>query len=398
MSDARVAAVALALAWVVLSYVGNCGATTLAQATSNRAELDRFVHDVCDKQVVLLGEDANHGSGATLAVKVELVRQLVDKCGYNAVAFESGIYDFVGLERALADRTATASQLAGAIGALWSTTQEIQPLVSYLFAKASVGKLRIVGLDLQPGGVTYVYAQQRLPAQLAGYLAGERREECRTEIDRLTNWRYDDKDTVYDDATRARLHACLVEIEDNATRRPDDAAAAIDSVMARNVSRSLDVEGKTAFAVRDRAMYENLMWHRARLGKNVRVVVWCATIHALKGAPPSHADLSTLGSYIHASLGKSAAAIGFTALTGTYGRAGQAVQTLASAPSGSLEAHALQNSTSTLRYLDGAELAAFGVTPARPIDYGHYDSTNWGSLLDSLFVLRVEQPPHVVTR
>jgi erythromycin esterase-like protein len=53
--------------------------------------LDRVVRDVCDKEVVLLGEDATHGGGKTLEIKVELITRLIDRCDFSAVAFESQI-------------------------------------------------------------------------------------------------------------------------------------------------------------------------------------------------------------------------------------------------------------------------------------------------------------------
>src|SRR5215813_13052074 len=49
--------------------------------------LDRVVRDVCNKRVVLLGEDSHHSSGGTLAVKAVLVSRLIDECGFSAVVF-----------------------------------------------------------------------------------------------------------------------------------------------------------------------------------------------------------------------------------------------------------------------------------------------------------------------
>lgn len=81
-------------------------------------QLDRLVKDVCGKQVVLLGEDANHGAGRTLELKVELVERLIQECGFSGVFFESQVYDFVDLQRAIDSKNATPEQLADAIGGL----------------------------------------------------------------------------------------------------------------------------------------------------------------------------------------------------------------------------------------------------------------------------------------
>ena len=97
--------------------------------------------------MVLLGEDSSHGSGATLEAKVAIVERLIEECHFSAVFFESQAYDFLDLELALAARTATPEQLADAIGGLWSTTREIDPLVSFLY-QAAAWLARQAGTDL----------------------------------------------------------------------------------------------------------------------------------------------------------------------------------------------------------------------------------------------------------
>lgn len=70
------------------------------------SELDRLVADLCDKQVVMLGE-AEHGDGQTWEIKTELVRALTGSCGFDSLFIESGMYDFLALDRAHAAGTAT---------------------------------------------------------------------------------------------------------------------------------------------------------------------------------------------------------------------------------------------------------------------------------------------------
>ena len=62
----------------------------------------RVAAAVCSKRVVLLGELPEHGEARGFGVKARIVERLVARCGFRAVLFEAGSYDFFGLERAIA--------------------------------------------------------------------------------------------------------------------------------------------------------------------------------------------------------------------------------------------------------------------------------------------------------
>src|SRR5262249_1739432 len=74
-------------------YLGFCAIALFALASvsppckaTETTAIDEAVRDVCGKQVVLLGEDANHGSGATVTLKVALVeRQRGEPCEISAL-------------------------------------------------------------------------------------------------------------------------------------------------------------------------------------------------------------------------------------------------------------------------------------------------------------------------
>jgi erythromycin esterase-like protein len=365
-----------------------------AYAASATSALERAVRDVCDKEVVLLGEDGAHGSGQTLEIKVELITRLIDRCGFSAVAFESQIYDFLDLERSFATSSATPAQLADAIGGLWSTTREIEPLVSYLFERAARGQVRLVGLDPQVGGATQHYSQALLPRELSEYLESGRRQGCAEQLKRLTNYRYDAA-TPYDETARERLRACATEIQTRAEQQPDRNGAVFAARMAINLSRYLDMSSGDTSNVRDRAMFDNLMWHRSRFTAGVKTIVWCATVHATKQAPVD-SKLIPIGLYVHQVLGARAAAIGFSALTGSYGRRNQTPTILATAPPGALEARSLQDLTGDIAYIGAAELKKLGEVAARTVSYSQFITARWDQLLDGIIVLRQERPPEYV--
>lgn len=359
------------------------------------AEIDRLVRDVCRKEIVLLGEDASHGGGRTFEVKTEIVERLVSRCGFGAVLFESQFYDLLDVEHALADRTATPAQLAGAIGALWARAEESKPLFDFLYREAMAGRVRIAGIDPQVGGVMGEYSRRRLGGALAGPLAGARRGVCRGEIDMHNGWRYDDAHP-FDDAAQQRLRACIDEIRATLAARDTGVAsndASETAAMAAAYSRYLDMAMNGDGNRRDLGMYENIQWHRGRWPKGTKLIVWCATVHAAKALDGLATDMTPMGHHLHAAYGKRAAVIGFTALSGRFGNpgAGGEPNPLQAADAGALENVVLAGSDAGLRYVDQKRLRRLGTIVSRPINYRKQHAAPWADVVDGMVVLREER-------
>lgn len=371
-------------------------AAELGAKPAPNPELERLVDDVCRKPVVVLGEDSGHGAGNSIATKVSLVERLIDRCGFSAVLFESPIYDFVDLERQYAAGTAESLQLADAVGAIWSATREFDPLVDYLHRKASTGKVRLGGIDFQPTSATSAYQHRRLAADLTRQLPAPDRGRCESEIDRHTNWRYSDQ-SLYDNAALERLRACANSIESSLNSASRSEMTQRDALMAANLSKYFqfqNLSGTPDASLRDLAMYENVVWYRAHLPSNAKIIIWCATIH---GAKQSRfpAGKKNMGLRLHELLGDRLAVIGFSALSGNYGR--QKPQALAPASPDSLEARAFADSRDRdVRYLDAKELRRFGKVSARAISYGASEKADWSELVDGLIVLGQERPVEII--
>jgi erythromycin esterase-like protein len=348
------------------------------------AGIDRLVGDVCDRQVVMLGEDSGHGAGATIEAKATVVRKLVERCGFSAVFFESQVYDFIDLQQRLDRKVATRGDVADAIGGLWSTTAEMQPLIDFLYRRAANGEVRLLGMDPQLGGATQRYSMRSLASDLASPLPGARKTECEAAIHRLANWEYDDAH-AYDDRERERLRACVGDIAGAAGGEDRNAG-----FMAHSLGAFLDMADGGA-AVRDHAMHENFAWQLSRLPEGSKVIVWCATVHALK--IPFQGGYEPLGAYVHRAFGAAAASIGFTALAGGEGRQGRQAEALAPAPQGSLEARIAARGGDAPYYAGTGELKGLGNVRARVLAHGRFDEADWATLLDGIVVLPVEHPP-----
>ena len=355
------------------------------------AEIDRLVRDVCRKQIVLLGEDAGHGGGRTFEVKTEIVKRLVSRCGFDAVLFESQFYDMLDVEHAVAEKTATPVQLAGAIGALWARAEESKPLIDFLYRETMAGRVRIAGIDPQVGGVMGEYSKHRLGAALTGPLADDRRDACRREIDTHNAWRYDDTHP-FDDAAQQRLRGCIDDVRAALIAQgvdPISETAAMAAAYSRYLDMALGGDGNR----RDLGMYENLQWHRGRWPTGTKLIVWCATVHAAKALDGLATDMTPMGRHVHAAYGKRAAAIGFTALAGRFGNPGAAGEpnVLQPADATALENLVLARSDAGLRYVDAKRLKRLGTIVSRPINYRKQHAAPWAEVLDGMIVLREER-------
>ncbi|HEY2345235.1 MAG TPA: erythromycin esterase family protein [Xanthomonadaceae bacterium] len=379
----------LACALSMPAWAGPSPATGFTGPAS--AEIDRAVRSVCSKDVVFLGEDDNHGGATTLALKSLLVERLVRQCGFRGVVFESQFYDFLDFDRAAADGSATRDQLNGSIGALWTRFAEFAPLVDWLYAEARAGRLRLAGMDPQAAGIGAHYSLERLPGELASVLAADRRTACEAAIHRHDNWEYDDSHS-FDAAALSNLRGCLHDIRGALDAQGGKAPADLRA-MADSYASYLEFADEDGRGLREKAMYANLMWIRARWPKDTRIVVWCATVHAAKSIEGARPGIRSLGSYVHEALGARAAVIGISALAGSHGNAGGhgKPHALAAAAPGSLEARAFAgHDADSLRFRDGAQLKAMGKVPARALDYDTFNELDWSQLLDGVFVLREE--------
>ena len=352
------------------------------------AELDRLVRDMCRKDIVLLGEDANHGGGRTLEVKVELVKRLVERCGFGGIVFESSMYASLELERRLVQGIATEADVVDATGQLWFRAREAQPLPPFLLQAARDGRLRIGGMDIQPVALPGRYTGSRLASELAAVLDASHRAACDAEIQRHNRYAYDDAHP-FDDAAQARLRACIDAIRSAAQAIDGDVVIAR---MADAYGRYLDMAMNGDGDVRERAMFDLLMWHRDRWPAGTKIVVWCATVHgarALHGVAPS---MRPMGADVQARFGKRAAVIGFTALAGAFGHGGANPSLrLRDLPPEALEPRMLEAGVD-LRYLDAKRLAKLGIIAARPINYRSIHAADWSKILNGLVVLREERP------
>ncbi|MCW3846840.1 erythromycin esterase family protein [Sphingomonas sp. LB-2] len=364
--------------------------TLAAAAPADQPALSAAVADLCPRGVAMLGEGANHGDGRADAFRVALVRRLVDECGYGAILFEAGYYDFYGFSREFGRGNADPKLLGSAIGGLWNRSGDFQPLIPFLLDRMQAGRLTYIsGIDDNLGSAGAFYSLDAMPKELAAYLPVGRRAECEMRMRRRIRWEYP-ASQPYDRAERLRVTRCLVEIRH---RLPSDEIAVRHLVdnFRRFAARDF-LDDAAAGGARDATMYWNFRWIARRLPKGTKVIVWAATVHLAKDAraDPAFPEGGNFGSLLHRDYGERAFVLGFSALTGSV-RQGRREIAVPPAPPGSIETLAL-NGPGEAAYMGPRALAAIGPVPGAIFRH-HYVTARWADAVDGLVVFREERPP-----
>ncbi len=382
------------------------------QSASPAAEIkdtEPVVHALCGKSVALLGESPVHGFGKTLEFKVELVRRLIDECHYNAFFIESGIYDFLNIQKRLnSSLEVTEPMISAAIGGLWAT-HEVQPLIPFLLDRAKADRVILGGLDdqLQRGS----YAQREMASDLVEYLQGDEKARCLAILQRHALWQYTD-DSPYGPKDKALILGCLDSIETGLTKAPSSAAPFREyyTEMVESLKRLLawdfrqDVPKGVDESIlnrndRDHWMYMNFQWLLSRLPAHSKVIVWAANVHVAKDLTgvPGEEGLVPFGFYVRREFKSRAFALGFSAFSGSYAFVGQPVRQLSAAPDTSLEWRSFANRDSDTVYISLKQLRKFGSVGARPLGTD-FKTARWDDALDGLVVFREERAPQYLHR
>ena len=373
-----------------LAALALIAAPTTATAQPRDPAMDAAVHDLCRRQIVMLGE-ASHGDGATFAFKAALIRRLVDECGFSAVLFESSHYDFVELMRRLRERqAATPAMLSSAIGGIWNRYAELTPLIQFLFARAQAGRLTLGGLDDQIGSAGAFFSLDEMPIRLTALLPAASRDRCRALIHRRI---YSGQPTA--PPARAEMHAGLLSCS---AQMMVAAANRDDAHLVQNMAQAFDrdlVSEEVRNRRRDESMYRNLRWYAARLGPRAKFIIWAQNAHVAYDAGTSAAFPAggSLGAHVHRDYGRRAFALGFSAYGGAWRSVfSRADEPITPAPRGTLEALAMAGTGQDIVYRNSAWLTRIGRVPGRPFFY-HEAPAAWARVFDGLVVFRAERAP-----
>lgn len=376
----------LACVIAAASLIGCASTAQPHNPKPNATGVAAAINDLCDAQVVFLGEEGHHGGGQSIATKADLIAGLIRQCGFTHVALEAQIYDVLDLEKRYAAGTATPEALYDALGSLGFMAAQANPLLALLHEKASAGQVRLSGFDPNIGNITAYYAQNQLAQDLSRDLPAKRRDFCTNTIETLTQWKFDDAHPN-DEAFTKAIHDCAIEIEALALQQA--AQDPLQYRIAHNFRSQLEQSEGDGANWRDRAMYENLQWALDRQPAGTRTVVWTASVHALKQPLGKR---KSMASYFKADSGIKMKSVAIVGAAGEYGFNNR-VTSFLPADADSLEGSALASGGMPPVYLDAAALRKLGSRKSRMLSYDKYSEQDWSQWVDAVLVLSAEVAP-----
>jgi len=326
------------LIYLIFSFL--CGRLTFAQEKrdtiySSKVDLafiSAIANDVKDKRIVMLGEPT-HEEGNILAIKVELIKYLVEENDFSVIAFESGIYDLWKANKNIRGGFGYTQSLKEGIFSVWSCSREVESL--FMLLEEWKDKVTVIGFD----------------SQFSGEYASESILEDLTEIINIHKIRYDtsnlefwasictemaetfavSKDLDIDKFNKVSndLIGLLSKIKPNEDLQfwkgiiKSSQALATDyfynspSSIPKNIWKASDSNG------RDQQMANNLLL-LIEIFKNRKIICWGASAHFAKGFTgidnDELQDYLPMGKIVSDSIGDHQIySIAFTGATGIVG-------------------------------------------------------------------------------
>lgn len=309
-------------------------------AAEDFSDLMPFKKIIGDAKVVLLGEQS-HGDGAVFHAKTRLIKFLHQECGFDVLAFESGLYDCRKGWEQIVQGMPTAEAVSKSVFGIWTRSREFAPLISYLdAAKATARPLELAGFDCQFTGANsrdfllsdleaFLKSKQIDPSSIDAWpefhslfkslVSGEYRKKAPKAAaeERFLKTLDEIRGKIPQDSSRERgfWGQLLVNI---------GAEARGNFHIARIGQQNMKMEDSQ---YRDTRMGENIVWLSRLYYPNRKIIVWAASRHnayALRDVETSNDSLTykgfiNMGDYVREGLGKSAYNLGFTSYQGRFG-------------------------------------------------------------------------------
>jgi erythromycin esterase len=331
------------------------------------SDLEPLGDAVGTARLVQLGEPS-HGAGSCFAAKARIVKYLHQRHGFDALIWESGLYDVALAQAGMRGGDDAMTAARRGVFTLWSMAAEVKPLFEYIKAsQATVRPLEMAGFDMQ---VTADGSTARFAEDLRDFTGGLRDQSLREHASslaeqalaargRLMAGKFAGADDLAALTNAVRELGMLIRGNRPAFERvrgpldTDFMAHAIHNVQSDAAFRAEFAHAPATTAaresMRDAANAENLRWLLQARFAGRKAIVWAHDVHVMNAYYDSSfrgvhlkqqpGDMKPTGTFIADWLGKQVYTIGMTTFGGEDGFSmGGPATAVVPAPDGSLEA------------------------------------------------------------
>jgi erythromycin esterase len=312
------------------------------------SDLEPIRKAIGEARIVYLSEPS-HGDGASFHARTRLIKFLHQKCGFEVLAFESGLYDCrkawaLLREAKMRPREAVSQGVFG----IWTGSEQVQPLIEYLGRQARGPRpLEICGFDCQfsapassrylPGELATVLSQ--VPTET---LSAKQRTAAVAGCKRLTA-----PGAILDKGQLEAFAACRKAL---AAMKPTAALPALELAFWQRHLENMTVLADIFVAaqerprrierfhsnIRDPQMARNLAWLAHDLYPRRKIIVWAHVFHLMRNQDTiamvvepdktsaerktvrPYPGIKVMGDEAHKALGKETYSLFFTAAEGEW--------------------------------------------------------------------------------
>lgn len=282
---------------------------------------------------ILLGEPT-HGDGTVMNYKVQLIKMLHEKHGFDVIMFEADMLKFY--TAAKKGRVDAGSLVQAALPKMWGDAVEFKALIEYIDQQNSLGdSLFIAGFDTQLTQTSTGHLNTQLPVFLKANNISLSPDEGSNGLDEHRNFfstlvllihkRFKNNSNLVSAVDLPRFENTLRALKEKADLiRSDEGnfwaqelGNIIDYLPLLYADNKLPHHFSTSeSSLRDSIMANNFTYLVEKKFKGKKTVSWAATDHIRRGIPGEKAK--KMGEFLKEKLDQPHYVIGFTAGEGYY--------------------------------------------------------------------------------
>jgi erythromycin esterase len=280
--------------------------------------------------IIMIGEQ-DHGDATTISVKINLVKLLHEKFGFNCLLFESdlfGLNDVDSVEKKInLDSLSFYRNITENIFPVWTACNQFLPLADYLYDANKKGNpLLLSGFDIQFNGLkSQLEFKSGFASELRKYkidLPGSISKIIDTVINSVrTNFIIGQKSYQQLSIFTRRVYSKI------GTKKTDGFWRLLIETLEARAKQILTTTGDidASLTIREKQMAKNIAWLRRNRFQNEKIIIWAANSHIAKNTTGSFeknfGKYSSMAEYLTGYIkADSIYGIGFASFQGKYGR------------------------------------------------------------------------------